>query len=219
MHYYVKLNEISFSQSDWWSTLQSEVLKDSYYSKMAHASPGEGFKIQDGVWFKKDKVCLSPNSSLIPSLLIDMHFTPVGGHFGYERTLSQLKRDFIWPGMRKSMKEFIKHCDPCQRCKYECVKLAGLLQLLLVPKKVWLEISMDFLEGLSNSQGYNSVMVVVDCLSKYAHFLSLQHLYTALTVAKAFVDYVMKLHGMPHSIVSDRDRIFMSKFWQTLFQL
>jgi hypothetical protein len=77
---------------------------------------------------------------------------------------------------------------------------------------------MDFIDGLPMSEGSNTILVVVDRFTKFAHFLPLRHPYTAQTVARVFVDSIVKLHGMPRSIVSDRDRIFTSLFWKQLFQ-
>ena len=76
---------------------------------------------------------------------------------------------------------------------------------------------MGFIEGLPNSNGHYVIMVVVDRLSKYAHFIHLKHSYTTVTVAKAFVSNVVRFHGIPTSIVSDKDKVFTSTFWQTLF--
>jgi len=77
---------------------------------------------------------------------------------------------------------------------------------------MWTDISMDFIDGLPSSQGHNTIMVVVDRLSKFAYFVPLKHPYTALFVAKAFISNIVWLHGMPLSIVSDRDRVFLSNF-------
>ena len=76
---------------------------------------------------------------------------------------------------------------------------------------------MDFLEGLPNSKGMIVIWVVVDRLSKYAHFLALAHPYTIASIAQLFLDNIYKLHGLPHTIVSNRDKVFISKFWQELF--
>jgi hypothetical protein len=78
---------------------------------------------------------------------------------------------------------------------------------------------MDFVDGLPNSRGKTMVFVVVDCLSKYAHFVAISHPYTAMSVAQVFFENIFKLNGMPKSIVCDRDPAFTSHFWKELFQL
>ena len=78
---------------------------------------------------------------------------------------------------------------------------------------------MDFIEGLPSSNGYTVIMVVVDRLTKYAHFVPLKHHFTVVIVAKAFNSHMVRLHGITTSIVSDRDKVFISSFWHTLFQL
>ena len=89
---------------------------------------------------------------------------------------------------------------------------AGLLQPLAVPDRPWLDISMDFVEGLPRSQQKSMVFVVVDKFTKYVHFIPLAHLYTTTKVALLFIQYVFKLHGMPSTIVSNNDPVFTSKF-------
>ena len=115
------------------------------------------------------------------------------------------------------MKEFWQNCEICQQYKTDCMKPGGLLQPLPIPTRMWVDISMDFIEGLPVSNGYSVIMVVVDRLTKYGHFIPFKHPFTAATVAKTFVTNVVRLHGIPTSIVSDRDKVFLSSFWQTLF--
>ncbi|KAK0608302.1 hypothetical protein LWI29_028621 [Acer saccharum] len=218
----IECSAISLPVPEWWTTLQQEVKHDPFYVKFVEASSNgveSKYTLRDGVWLKRGRICLSPISPLIPTILTEHHSTSVGGHFGYHRTLNRIKDTFSWPNMRATIKEFIKGCDTCQRCKHDSLSPAGLLQPLPIPSTIWTEISMDFVEGLPVSQGYTVILVIVDRLSKYSHFVPLRHPYTAVTVAKAFIENVVRLHGMPISIVSDRDKVFVSLFWQTLFKL
>ncbi|XP_017644158.1 uncharacterized protein LOC108484769 [Gossypium arboreum] len=91
-------------------------------------------------------------------------------------------------------------------------------QPLPVPDRTWSIVSLDFIEGLPNSDRKNSILVVMDHLTKYSHFLDLSHSYTAKDVAQEYLNHVYKLHGMPNSILSVRDKIFVSSFWQELFR-
>lgn len=119
----------------------------------------------------------------------------------------------------KDLQTFISECDVCQRNKTETVASPGLLQPLPIPERAWSDLSMDFIEGLPNSCGKTLIFVVVDRLTKYVHFMALAHPYTAMEVAQLFTDNVFKLHGLPVSIVSDRDKVFTSQFWQSLFTI
>lgn len=121
--------------------------------------------------------------------------------------------------MTKDILNYARKCDVCQRCKPDLAASPGLLQPLPIPNRVWDDISMDFIEGLPRSQGKQVILVVVDRLSKYAHFLALSHSYTAMDVAHLFLTRIFKLHGLPSTITSDRDPIFLSKVWNELFQL
>ena len=93
------------------------------------------------------------------------------------------------------------------------------LQPLPIPSMIWENITMDFVEGLPISGGYDSILVVVDRLSKFAHFSALKHPFTVPTVASIFVRDVVKFHGIPRSIISDQDKVFISYFWHELFKL
>jgi hypothetical protein len=95
----------------------------------------------------------------------------------------------------------------------------GLLQLLHIPRQVWDNITLDVIKRLRTSQGKNTIMVVIDRLSKSAHFLNLTHPFTAKGVAETFMEGVLKLHNMPKSIVSVYDPVFINNFWQDFFKM
>jgi hypothetical protein len=119
----------------------------------------------------------------------------------------------IFIGMRKDIRQFVQECVVCQVGKPELIHPPGLLQPLPIPSRVWSDISMDFIEGLPISHGSSVILVVVDRFTKYGHFIALSHPYTASKVAQVFIANVLKLHGMPTTIVLDRDPVFTSSFW------
>lgn len=121
--------------------------------------------------------------------------------------------------MRQDIKKFVQECAVCQVSKPETIHPPSLLQPLPIPGRVWSDISMDFIDGLPSSQGFSVIVVVVDRFTKYGHFIALSHVYTASKVAQLFLANVLKLHGMPTTIVSDRDPVFTSSFWRELFRL
>lgn len=94
-----------------------------------------------------------------------------------------------------------------------------MLQPLPVPDHAWQIVSLDFVEGLPKSASFNCILVVVDKFSKYSHFVPLTHPFSALDVAEAYMQHIHRLHGLPQSLISDRDRIFTSTLWTTLFKL
>lgn len=145
-----------------------------------------------------------------PKILQEFHGSPTAGHSGYLRTLKSVQRNFMWLGLRSDVKAFITTCDTCQRQHYEAIYPPGLLQPLPIPAASWQSISMDFIEGLPHSKGKSVIMVVVDRLTKYAHFTTLAHPFSAEKIAAVFIQEVFKLHGMPQSIISDWDPIFLS---------
>lgn len=177
------------------------------------------FTLRDGLLCYKSRIWVGHNLQLHSKLISAVHDTALGGHSGISVTYSRLKHLFAWHGMKTAVQNYVSSCDVCQQAKPDRSKLPGLLQPLPVPDSAWSVISMDFIEGLPTSSGYNCILVVVNLFSKYSHFLPLKHPFTAPMVAQVFLSHVYKLYGLPTAIVSDRDKIFTSIFWHELFKL
>lgn len=168
---------------------------------------------------RRGKLVIGANSDLKKVVFEWLHNSSFGGHSGRDVTTARIKSLFFWKGIYKEIQNYIRECAVCQKNKPDLAAYPGLLQPLPIPSKIWDQISMDFIEGLPSSGGKHVIMVVVDRLSKYAHFISLSHPYTALDVYHAFLDNIFKLHALPSTITSDRDPVFLSKIWNELFQL
>jgi hypothetical protein len=170
--------------------------------------------VQDGLILKSGKVYIPSNSDLLQQILQLSH---TGGHEGIQKTLHRLRAHFYVDHDRRLVTEFVSACTVCQQNKTQALHPAGLLQPLPVPSRVWADISMDFIEALPKVHGKSVILTVVDRFSKFAHFIPLSHPYTASSVGKAFFSEVVRLHGLPESIVSDRDPVFTGKVWKELF--
>ena len=177
----------------------------------------EGYTVEKGVLYKERRLVIPAKSPFIQALLTQFHASNIGGHEGVLKTFKRMSREVYWPGMRSDINEFIKACEICQRNKYSTLSPVGLLSPLPIPLQVWSDISLDFVEGLPISKGYDVILVVVDRLTKYAHFVPLKHPFTAKTVADVFVKEIIKVHGFPETMVSDHDKVFLSHFWGSLF--
>jgi hypothetical protein len=215
-----KLWAISFPSPTWLSELKQSYADDPATKQLLGTlvqGQVKHYSLQNGLILFKNRIYLGPQCNLKQKVLSLIHDSPLGGHSGYLKTLQRAKRDWYWQGMKQAIKTYIKNCDTCQRIKTETTKPAGLLQPLSIPYRPWHSISMDFIEGLPTSNRQSVILVVVDRLTKYVHFIPLSHPYTAAKVASLFMQYVFKLHGLPSSIVSDRDTAFTSIFWQELF--
>lgn len=139
---------------------------------------------------------LPRGSGVLRQIVNEVHGGVLGGHKGTQKTFQRMSREFFWVGMRRDVAKMVAECDVCQRNKYSNLSPAGLLQPLALPLRVWEELTMDFIDGLPKSSGYSVIMVVVDRLSKSAHFVSLKHPYTAVSVATVFIREIVRLHGI-----------------------
>jgi hypothetical protein len=128
-----------------------------------------------------------------------------------------LKVRFWWEKIREDIAEYVARCDTCQRVKAEHQRPAGLLQPLEIPTWKWEDISMDFIVGLPRTQkGDDSIWVIVDRLTKVAHIIPVKTTFETHKLAELYIDNILKFHGAPKSIVSDRGPQFTAKFWRSL---
>ena len=119
--------------------------------------------------------------------------------------------------MMTNIHKYVVECDTCQRQKFEMVAPPDLLQPLHIPSQKWYEVSMDFITGLPSAEVKDSIFVVVDRLTKYAHFISISSKEKAIQVTECYVNNIFNLRGFPKVIFSDRDHKFTSNFWKELF--
>lgn len=219
-----KLLQISVVQHSWLSdVLQSYEgdlqAKGILTDLAAQTADARTYQYCKGLIQKEGKIFVGSASNMRRQILWELHDSPHGGHSGQEATFHKVSQFFFWPGLRKDVEEYVKSCDICQRVKTGTTFPGGLLQPLPVPTQIWEDVSLDFIEGLPKSGDANCILVVIDRFTKVGHFIPLSHPFSATTVAQHFLDNIYKLHGMPKTITSDRDRVFTSQFWRELFRL
>lgn len=173
------------------------------------------YVIVDGFLFRGNKLCI-PESSLHLQVIRELHNE---GHVGRDRTLQLVTSSYFWPSVRRDVERFIIRCGICQASKGHASN-ARLYLPLPIPSQPWTDISMDFVLGLPRTQrGFDSIFVVVDRFSKMVHFVPCKKTTDAVQVATLFFREIYKLHGLPVSIVSDRDSRFLSHLWRSLWRL
>lgn len=194
-------------------------LKKVISDLQANSSSHPTFSYNNDELGRKGKLVVGNDSEVKSQILKWLHDSAIGGYSGRDASLHRVKSMFYWPKMSLEVQNYVRNCSTCQRNKPDLAAQPGLLQPLPIPNGIWTSISMDFIEGLPTSHGKHCILVVIDRLSKQAHFIALSHPYTALDVAHAYLDNVFKLHGMPHNIISDRDPTFMNEVWTELFRV
>ncbi|GJS61437.1 putative nucleotidyltransferase, ribonuclease H [Tanacetum coccineum] len=160
----------------------------------------------DGVVWFEDRLCVPNDQALREKVMTEAHSSPFTIHPGSTKMYRDLKQYFWWNGMKQDVATFVSKCMTCQQVKIEHQRASGLLQPLEIPMWKWDEISMDFVTGLPTTQKrHDAIWVVVDRLTKSAHFLPIRKNYGISKLAEIFRQEIVRLHGTPTSIVSDRD--------------
>jgi hypothetical protein len=168
-----------------------------------------------GLWRTVEGKLVIPTDDLRRLAMEASHDSVFSGHFGPTRTINLVKRLFYWPSMEKHIRTYVDNCNICQRTKHSNQKPFGALKPLPVPIGKWTNVTVDMITGLPmTARGYNAIIVFVDRLTKMVHIVPTTETLTSRGFAEMFLTNVIRLHGCPDSVVSDRGSIFHSKFEQ-----
>nr|ABG66286.1 retrotransposon protein, putative, Ty3-gypsy subclass [Oryza sativa Japonica Group] len=173
---------------------------------------------QGTVWYGP-RICVPAKKELRDLILKEAHESAYSIHPGSTKMYQDIKAYFWWAGMKRDVAEYVALCDICQRVKAEHQRPAGLLQPLPIPEWKWEEIGMDFITGLPRTpSGYDSIWVIVDRLTKSAHFVPMKTTFDGKKLAELYMTHVVCRFGCPKKIVSDRGTQFTSRFWKQLHE-
>ena len=170
----------------------------------------------EGLLLLNDRIYVPDVPDLRLRVLNHKHDHPISGHFGQNKTLELIRREYAWPHMRDFVKDYCNSCTPCKRSKAPRHKPYGLLKQLPIPSRPWNSISMDFIEHLPPSLGFTAILVIVDRLTKQGIFVPSHDTITAAQLVELFVLHVFSKHGVPSHVTSDRGSEFVSHFFRSL---
>ena len=176
------------------------------------------FQIRDDdMIVKGQRMCVPEYGGLKRDVIGEAHSSSYAMHPGSTKMYKTLKEHYWWNGMKKEIASFVSSCLTCQQVKAEHQRPMGKIQLLPIPVWKWEKITMDFVIGLPRTQRqYDAIWVIVDRLTKSAHFLPVNVEDSLEKLAQLYVDEIVRLHGVPVSIVLDQDPRFTSRFWPSL---
>jgi hypothetical protein len=179
----------------------------------------KNFRVDDkGILWFNDRLVVPKDKELRNQVMIEAHSSKLSIHSGSSKMYQDLKPYYWWTKMKKEIAAYVARCDNCCRVKVVHMKL-GLLQPLSIPGWKWKEIVMDFIVGLPTTEkGFDSIWVIVDRLTKSAHFILVKTNYHLYHYADIYFQQVVRLHGVPKTIVSDRGPQFTACFWECLHQ-
>ena len=168
---------------------------------------------EDGILRYQDRLCVPDVDGLKDFILEEAHGSKYNIHPGSTKMYHGLKEHFWWNGMKRDVATYVSKCHTCQEVKVEHQRPGGLSQDIEIPTWKWEDINMDFVTGLPKVRGgYDSIWVIVDKLTKSAHFIPIKTNYQAEELAKIYLKEIVKLHGAPRSVISDRGTQFTSHY-------
>jgi hypothetical protein len=168
------------------------------------------------LWFE-DRLVVPKDPELRKKILDEAHLSKFSMHPGSNKMYHDLRSLYWWTRMKREIAKYVFECDTCQRIKASHLKVAGTLQPLPIPSWKWEDLSMDFIVGFPNtSLHHDSNWVIVDRLTKTAHFLPVHTTHRAEKYVEIYIDQIVCLHGIPRTIVLDRGAPFVARFWEQL---
>lgn len=168
--------------------------------------------------YYRERLYIPDHNKLKAQLLRECHDKPAAGHPGKNKLYELLTREYYWPGMYRYVEQWTRNCHTCRRSTPSREARQGVLRPLPIPEQAWQDISMDFIVGLPTSRGYDSILVVVDRLTKMRHFIPCHSTCNSEDVARLYIKHIWRSHGLPRTIVSDRGQQFVAAFWKHLTQ-
>jgi transposase InsO family protein len=204
------------TKEDTWSTNIKKELQERPMNP--NRDDLDQFEQQDGLLLRNNLIYVREGPIRL-KILRECHDNTLAGHFGIARTHKLVSRTYWWPKMNKLLREYVKSCDTCAQSKAPRHRPFGFLQPLSIPNRPWGSIAMDFITDLPTVRTKNSILVVVDRLTKMAHFTPCSKSITAKETAQLILDGIVQLHGLPEEIVFDKGPQFTSKFWHRVFEL
>jgi hypothetical protein len=212
---------VSIHQSNLKSIILDGIITDQIYLQVKEnlQQKIKEYEIkEDGLLMHKNRIYIPSSGELRNLVLKEMHHVPYARHPGYQKTITAVRSQFFWSGM-KDVVDYIAQCMECQKVKAEHSHPTGLLQPLPILEKKREVITMDFITGLARTnKQHDSNMVVVEKLKKAAHFVPVKTTHTVANIAEIFMKEIVRLHGIPRTIESDIDTKFTSNFWRGLFK-
>ena len=183
-------------------------------ARIVQSGKSEEFRFDDqGILRYGHRLCVPDDISLKGDIMREAHNARYSIHPGATKMYQDLKKVYWWPAMKREVAQFVSACETCQRVKLEHQKPAGMLNPLPIPEWKWENIAMDFVVGLpATSNRLDSIWVIVDRLTKSAHFIPVRSNYYVDKLAQVYVEEIVKLHGVPVSIVLNRGPQFTSRF-------
>jgi hypothetical protein len=179
----------------------------------------EGYTLENDRWVRyNNRICIPTNDELRISISSKAHRVVYMAHLGVTKMKIDLKTLFFWKGMKADIDSYMVRCLECQQVKAEHRHQVGLLQPHIIPQSKWEVILTDFIFGFPlTARRHDSIFMIVDTLTKSTHFIPIRMMYQVPNIARFFVSKIVRLHGVPKMIISNRESMFTRRFW-TSFQ-